>query len=174
MLISQNMNAAINAQIGNEFGASMQYVAIAAYFDRESLPSLAAHFYTQADEERLHAMKFVHYVVDAGGQVQIPAIPEPKHAFASAEEAVALSLEWEETVTRQISGLVDLALKESDHVSKTFLDWFITEQLEEVSSMDTLLSIVRRAGPNGLLFVEDYLARQGTLTASQPAGGGAA
>jgi ferritin len=169
MLFSDKMNAAINTQIGNEFGASLQYVSIAAYFDRESLPSLAAHFYQQADEERLHAMKFVHYVIDAGGKVIIPAIPAPRADFGSAEEAVALSLEWEETVTRQIGGLVDLALKESDHVSKTFLDWFVTEQLEEVSSMDTLLSIVRRAGENGLLFVEEYLARQGALTASRPA-----
>jgi ferritin len=170
MLISQKMNDAINAQIGNEFGASLQYVSIAAYFDRESLPALAAHFYTQAEEERMHAMKFVHYVVDAGGQVVIPAIPAPKHDFKSAEEAVALSLSWEETVTQQIGGLADLAVKESNHVTKVFLDWFVTEQLEEVSSMDTLLSIVRRAGENGLLFVEDYLARQGKLTASQPAG----
>jgi len=168
MLISETMNSAINAQIGNEFGASLQYVSIAAYFDHESLPALAAHFYQQADEERLHAMKFVHYVLDAGGEVVIPAIPAPKPDFASAEEAVALSLDWEETVTEQIGALADLAMKESDHVTKVFLDWFVTEQLEEVSSMDTLLSIVRRAGSNGLLFVEDYLARQGSLTNSQP------
>src|SRR6185295_10017266 len=104
MLISEKMNEAINGQIGNEFGASLQYVSIAAYFDRENLPALAAHFYQQADEERMHAMKFVHYVVDAGGKVRIPVVPAPKADFASAEEAVALSLQWEETVTKQIGG----------------------------------------------------------------------
>jgi ferritin len=166
------MNDAVNTQIGNEFGAMLQYVSIAAYLDRESLPAMAAYFYTQADEERMHAMKFVHYVIDAGGKVGIPAIAEPKADFSSAEEAVALSLNWEETVTKQIGSLADLAVKEGDHLTKVFLDWFVTEQLEEVSSMGTLLSIVRRAGPNGLLFVEDYLARQGRLTTTPPAAGG--
>ncbi len=161
MLISNPMATAINQQIGNEFGTSLQYIAIAAHFDRESLPELAAHFYSQSDEEHLHAMKFVHYVIDAGGRVAIPAIPAPKSEFATAEEAVQLSLNWEITVTKQINGLVDLALKENDHTSHNFLQWFVTEQLEEVSSMDKLLSIVRRAGENGLLFVEEYLARQG-------------
>ncbi len=160
MLISDKMNAALNEQIGHEFGASLQYVAIAAYFDSDNLPELAAHFYQQADEERMHAMRFVNYVVDAGGKVALPAIPAPKGGFASAEEAVQLSVEWEVTVTKQINGLVDLAVKEADHITENFLHWFVTEQLEEVSSMERLLSLIRRAGAN-LLFVEDYLARQG-------------
>ena len=171
MLISDKMNAAVNQQIGNEFGASLQYIAIAAHFDRESLPELAAHFYRQSDEEHMHAMKFVHYVIDAGGRVAIPAIPAPKSEFATAEEAVQLSLNWEITVTKQINGLVDLALKENDHISHNFLNWFVTEQLEEVSSMDKLLSIVRRAGESGLLFVEEYLVRQGGAAKGQAEAG---
>jgi ferritin len=106
-------------------------------------------------------MKFVNYVVDAGGKVVIPTVPAPQSEFKTADEAVQLSLDWEMTVTRQINDLVELALKERDHTTENFLQWFVTEQLEEVSSMDRLLSIVRRAGENGLLFVEDYLARQG-------------
>ena len=160
MLISDKMNAAINEQVGHEFGASLQYVAIAAYFDSDNLPELAAHFYRQADEERDHAMRLVNYVVDAGGKVTIPAVPAPKSGFASAEEAVKLSVDWELTVTKQINALVDLAIKETDHTTQNFLQWFVTEQLEEVSSMERLLSMIRRAGSN-LLFVEDYLARQG-------------
>jgi ferritin len=160
MLISDKMNAALNEQIGHEFGASLQYVSIAAYFDSDNLPELAAHFYRQAEEERGHAMKFVNYVVDAGGKVVIPAVPAPKSAFASAEEAVQLSVDWEVKVTGQINGLVDLAIKENDHITQSFLQWFVTEQLEEVSSMERLLSLIRRAG-NNLLFIEDYLARQG-------------
>jgi bacterioferritin B len=159
MLISQKTNDAINEQIGHEFGASLQYVAIAAYFDRDGLPRLAQHFYRQAEEERDHAMRFVNYIVDASGKLVIPAIPAPKSDFKSAEEAVQLSLDWELNVTRQINGLMDLAIKETDHTTQNFLQWFVTEQLEEVSSMETLLSIVRRAGEGGLLFVEDYLAR---------------
>jgi len=168
MLISDRMVAAINKQIGNEFGAFLQYVAIAAYFGSESLPEMSKHFNKQAMEERDHAMKFVSYVLDAGGLPEIPAIPAPKSRFSGAEEAVKLSLDWEVTVTKQINELVDLAGKENDHTSHTFLQWFVNEQLEEVSSMDMLLKHVRRAGEN-LLFVEDYLARKGLRPAAPTA-----
>ena len=158
MLISQKTNDAINAQIGREFGAMLQYVNVAAYFSAESLPRLAAHFYRQADEEREHAMKFVHYVVDAGGRVAIPSVPATR-SVGGAEEAVKVSLDWEVQVTKQIHDLLNLAVQEKDPTTQQFLQWFVEEQLEEVSSMDQLLSIVRRAGPQ-LLFVEDYLARE--------------
>lgn len=157
MLISKQMNAALNEQVGNEFGASLQYVQIAAYFDGEGLPMLARHFYRQAEEENEHAMKFVRFVVDADGALAIPQIPAPKPSFASAEEAVQLSLDWEMTVTKQINGLMDMAIRDNDHITKQFLDWFMQEQLEEVSSMDQLLRMVRRAGESGLLFIENYL-----------------
>lgn len=159
MLISSDINSVLNAQIGHEFAASLQYVSIAAYFDCEGLPALSKHFYKQALEEREHAMRFVKYVVDADGRIEIPAIPAPKSRFSSAEEAVSLSLNWEKSVTTQINGIMDLAIKNNDHMTKNFLEWFVEEQLEEVSSMDTLLKMVRRAGENGLLFVENYLAR---------------
>ncbi len=162
MLFSPKMNAAINEQIGREFAASLEYVSIASSFASESLTELAKHFYRQAAEERDHAMRFVKYVVDAGGKVAIPAIPAPKSTFASAEEAVRNSLEWEVTVTKHINALVGLAIQESDHTTQNFLQWFVSEQLEEVSSMETLLSVVRRAGESGLLTVEAMLARKGT------------
>ena len=173
MLISDKMAAAINTQIGNEFGAMIQYVSIGAHFGSENLPELSKHFHKQAMEEKDHALRFVNYVVDAGARVAIPAIPAPKSGFKSAEEAVQLSLDWEVTVTRQINGLVDLAIKENDHITRNFLQWFVNEQLEEISSMETLLSIVRRAGESGLLFVEDYLARRGGIAVSSTAGAGA-
>jgi ferritin len=172
MLISSEMNASLNQQIGNEFSSSLQYVAIATYFDTESLPELANHFYRQAEEERTHAMKFVKYVVDAGGAVHIPAIPEARSSFRTAEEAVQQAVEGELTVTREINALVDQSLTEGDHLTQSFLQWFVTEQLEEVSTMQDLLKIVKRAGPQGLLHVEDYLARHGArLGAAAPAGG---
>lgn len=160
MLISDAMNGAVNQQIGNELSASIQYLSIAAHFASETLPELAARFYKQADEERAHAMRFVNYLVDAGGRVEIPSIPMPRADFKSAEEAVQLSLDNEKTVTDQINELVDLSQKESDHITKNFLAWFLTEQLEEVSSMESLLKIVQRAGEADLLYVEDYLARR--------------
>lgn len=167
MLISEQTNAALNEQIGNEFNASIQYIGIAAHFDRESLPELAAHFYRQSEEERTHAMRMVKYVVDTGGRVEIPQIPQPRSNFSSPEEAVKIALDHEIEVTHQINSLMDMAVKQSDHLTQNFLHWFVTEQLEEVSSSDTLLRIVQRAGDD-LLHVEEYLARR------RPAGGNSA
>ena len=160
MLISKKINDAINQQIGNELGASLQYVAIAVHFDMEALPQLAAHFYQQATEEHDHAMRFVKFLVEADGQVVLPAVKAPKNKFASAEEAVKLSLAWELEVTDQIHKLVDLAKKEVNYTTDNFLQWFVKEQLEEVSSMDALLKVIHRAGEDGLLRVEEWLARK--------------
>lgn len=160
MLISEKMRAAINEQIGREFAASLQYVAIAAYFEAENLPELARYFFNQAEEERNHAMKFVHHIAEQGGRVVIPALSKPKDGFSGAEEAVQLSLEWEFEVTKQIYALVNLAAQEGNYVTHHFLQWYVDEQLEEVTSMDQLLGVVRRAG-NQLLLVEDYIARTG-------------
>ena len=157
-LISEALNNQMNEQIGHELGASLQYINIAAYFDDAGLPMLTQHFFRQADEEREHAMKFVRYLLDAGGKVAIPSIPAPRNEFASAEEAVSLALEWEYTVTKQINALLDRATGERDYVAHDFLEWFAREQLEEVSSMDTLLKMVRRAGEAGLMHVENALA----------------
>ena len=159
MLISAEMKAALTEQIGHEFGAMLQYVTIATYFESEGLPRLAQHFYRQAEEEREHAMRFVRYVVETGGEVAIPAMPAVKSGFSSAEEAVQLSLDQEVMVTRQINALMDQAISTNDHAAHTMLEWFITEQVEEVSSMETLLRMVQRAGDSGLLFVESYLAQ---------------
>jgi ferritin len=161
MLLSPELNAALNEQIGHEFGASLQYVAIAAYFDGDTLPVLARHFYTQAEEERDHALRFVKFIVNAGGKVAIPDIPAPRSTFSSAQEAVQLALNWEQTVTEQINALMDQAIQENNHLARTMLTWFVNEQLEEIASMETLLGMVRRAGDAGLLLVESYLAREG-------------
>ncbi|HLC05409.1 MAG TPA: ferritin [Anaerolineales bacterium] len=166
MLISETLSEAFNAQAGRELGASNQYINIATFFDVESLPELAAFFYRQSDEERMHALKFVHYVAEAGGEVALPTVPAPSGGIKTAEEAVKRALDWELEVTQQINSLMDQAIKENDHIAQDFLRWFVTEQLEEVSSMDQLLSVIRRAGQNGLLMVEQYLARAGAPAAS--------
>jgi bacterioferritin B len=157
MLISNEIAAAFNAQIGNEFGASIQYLSIAHYFERQKLILLAKLFYEQAAEENEHALKFVHYVSNTGGELQIPAIPAPKPTFASAEEAVQAALNWEQEVTAQINRLMDLATSQNDYLAQNFLAWFVDEQLEEVMKMDQLLTVVQRAGEKNLLMVEAYL-----------------
>jgi bacterioferritin B len=162
--------AAVNEQIGREFAASQQYVAIAVYFDTETLPQLAAHFYRQAVEERNHAMMLVQYLLDAGEHVQIPGVAEPKTDFSDASEPVALALQQEREVTAQIAALVEIAREEHDLVGEEFLHWFLTEQREEVSSMSALLAVVKRAAETNVLLAEDYLARNaiGDQAAPEP------
>ena len=157
MLISRELANAFNAQIGHEFGASMQYISIAAHFSQRQLKLLSKLFFEQADEEKQHALKFVQYLLDTKAELRIPPIPAPTPTFASAEEAVQAALNWEQEVTRQITGLMDIAVKENDYLGASFLQWFIDEQLEEVVKMDRLLSVIRQSGERNLLMVEAYL-----------------
>ena len=167
----------LNEQVGYEFAASQQYIAIAVHYDAQTLPRLAAHFYRQAVEERSHAMMIVQYLLDADEAVTIPGVEAPKTAFADGVEPVRLALEQERRVTDQISALVQLARTEGDLVGEQFLHWFLQEQREEVSSMSTLLTVIERSRDNVLL-VEDYLAREAGVAApaeagAPPAAGGA-
>jgi ferritin len=160
MLLKDGILAPLNQQVTNEFHAHTQYVAIATYFDDMGLPELAGHFYHQSEEEREHAMKFVRYILDAGCRPTITGIPDIKNDFASASDAVQFALDQELKVTEQINDLVRLSIEKSDYTTHTFLQWFVTEQVEEVSSMSNLLQIIKHAG-NSLLLVEDYVRRQG-------------
>ncbi len=159
MLISKKMEKALNEQVGDELLASHQYIAIATHFDSDDLALLAGFFYKQSEEEREHAMKLVKFVVEAGGKVAVPAIAAPKSTFKTAEEAVQLALDWEMKVTENINKLVDLAVQQNDHLTHGFLNWFVQEQLEEVSTMSRMLHQVKRAGGN-LLLVEAYLVHK--------------
>jgi ferritin len=169
---------AVNEQIGNEFGASQQYIAIAVYYDSETLPQLAAHFYRQAVEERNHAMMLVQFLLDADAPVRVPGVEGPKTEFKDAVEPVALALEQEKRVTSQISALASLAREENELVGEEFLNWFLKEQREEVSSMSDLLRLVERASESNLLLAEEFLARnavgdQGADPSAPSAAGGA-
>jgi ferritin len=169
---------ALNEQIGREFAASQQYVAIAVYYDSETLPQLAGHFYRQAVEERNHAMIIVQYLLDSDEQVAIPGVESPRTEFPDPIAPVALALEQEKQVTAQIVELAKLAREEGELVGEQFLHWFLEEQREEVSSMSDLLNTVRRATDANILLVEDYLARVGTVedtpaATAPPAAGGA-
>ena len=167
----------LNEQVGYEFAASQQYIAIAAHYDAQTLPRLAAHFYRQAVEERNHAMMIVQYLLDADERVAIPGVAEPQVEFANVVEPVRLALEQEKRVTEQISDLAKLARSEGDLVGEQFLHWFLQEQREEVSSMGALLTVVERSKDNVML-IEDFLAREvvgdaGEANGAPPAAGGA-
>jgi ferritin len=167
----------LNEQIANEFAASQQYIAIAVYYDDETLPRLAAFFYAQALEERNHALMMVRYLLDAGEAAAIPAVAAPQNGFTDVVEPVTLALAQERRVSDQINHLTALARDASDYTSEQFTQWFIKEQVEEVASMNDLLKIVRRARENPLL-AEEYLAREspadaGSDPTAPPAAGGA-
>ena len=169
---------AVNEQIGYEFAASQQYIAVAVYYDAETLPHLAAHFYRQAVEERNHAMMLTQFLLDADQPVTIPGVTAPRTEFANAVEPVALALDQEKRVTEQIANLLKLAREEGDFVGEEAMHWFLKEQREEISSMSDLLKLVERALESTILLAEDALARtpvgdQGIDPSAPPAAGGA-
>lgn len=159
MRISEKLAEMMNQQIGNEMGAAMQYTQIAAYFDGRSLPKFAQFFYAQAAEEQEHAMKFLHYLLEVGADVLIPAIEKPVYEIADTAASFQMSLDWELEVTAQIHALMDVAMEERDYAAQAFLQWFVTEQIEEVDSMETLLDVVQRVGEKNLFMIESYLER---------------
>ena len=166
-----------NEQIAHEFAASQQYLAIASYYDDETLPRLAAFFYAQALEERNHALMMVQYLLDAGAQAPIPGVAAPHNGFGDVVAPVALALDQEKRVSQQINGLAAIARQEGDYTSEQFMQWFIKEQVEEVASINDLLKVVQRAKENPLL-AEEYLAREapaeeGPDPTAPPVAGGA-
>lgn len=158
MMISDAMARSVSAQIGREYYAAIQYSMIAAYFERNALPELTKLFRAQADEELAHGQKFIDYVTEAGGVVEIPEIERGRADFTSVEEAVQTAHDNEEAVTHTINALMDQAIEENDHLARGMLQWFVDEQLEEMSLQGDLLTVVRRAGSD-LNYVEQYVSK---------------
>ncbi len=157
----------LNEQIGHEFEAHQQYIAIAAYFDSLTMPQMAALFYRQAQEERDHAMMMVQYLLDADSQPVIPAIAAPRAHFADVVEPVAAALDQEKRVTAQINELTRIARENHDYASDQFMQWFIKEQVEEVSTMSDLLAVVTRS-KSDYERIEDWVAREDQSEPSDP------
>ncbi len=149
----------LNAQIGREFGASQQYVALAVYYDQLTLPRIASFFYEQAVEERGHALMMVQYLLDADASPVIPGVAAPVTDFEDWVSPLGIALEQERKVTDQIAGLTATARREDDYLSEQFMQWFLKEQVEEVSTMSALLAVAERCRDRPMDF-EDYLARE--------------
>src|SRR3954451_16787004 len=158
-MAEKSFAAALNEQISNEFAASQQYVAAAVYYDAETLPRLAAFFYRQALEEREHAMMMIRYLLDTGEEVSIPDIKSHPTTYADGAEPVKMSLEQEKRVSNEIFSLFELARELKDYRAEQFLQWFVKQQVEEVSLMGDLLNVVERSRDN-LLLAEDFIARE--------------
>jgi len=153
MMISKNMNGRLNEQIKAEFFASHKYLGMACSFENLGLRVLAKRFFQQSEEEREHALKIIRYVVEVGGVVELHAIDKPPKQYPSVEAIVAAALDSENAVTEMINSLVTAADSEKDYATRSFLQWFVDEQVEEVSTMTDLLAWVKMAGAN-LLQVE--------------------
>ena len=149
----------LNEQIAHEYAAHQQYVACAVYYDAETLPQLARFFYAQALEERDHAMMMVQYLIDADERVVIPGVTAPQVEFEDIVGPVSLALAQEKRVTEQINALAGCARAEGDYTSEQFMQWFIKEQVEEVSKMSDLLAVVRRSA-HDVEQIEDYVKRE--------------
>lgn len=178
-MVAPEFFSKLNAQVAHEFAAEQQYLAIALYFDDETLPQLAAVFYQQAIEERNHAMMMLQFLMDRGQQAIVPGVEAPKCDFSDIVEPVALALAQEERVAEQIAELTRVARESSDFISEEFTQWFLKEQVEEISKMNDLLKVVRRAKDNPLL-AEEFISREsfgkagdGTEADAPPAAGGA-
>jgi ferritin len=159
MLISKELANKMMEQVRNEFAAGLQYLAIAIYFEQDAMDNTAAFFYAQAEEEKEHAMKLLHYVVETGGDAELLPIPAPKVKITSAEGAFQAALDWEVEVTGQINALVDLARQQNDYLGRQFLNWFVNEQLEEVTTMEKYLAMVKKMGDKNIILLEHLIKR---------------
>lgn len=159
MMIKPELAKKMIDQVRNEFAAGLQYLAIAIYFEQEAMDNTAAFFYAQAEEEKEHAMKLLRYVVETGGDVELLPIAAPSASIKSAEDAFKTSLNWETEVTGQINALMDMAKQQNDYLAQNFLQWFVDEQLEEVTTMEKFLNLVRKMGDRNIFMLEQLIKR---------------
>ncbi len=150
---------ALNAQIGNEFAAHLQYIAVAVHFDALTMPRMASFFYQQAREERDHAMMMVRYLLDTEAEVTIPGIEAPRSRFDGVVEPIELALAQERAVTDQVYGLTRIAREDNDFGAEQFMQWFIKEQVEEVATMSSLVTVAKR-NTDSIADLETYIARE--------------
>ncbi|MBK1834284.1 ferritin [Roseibacillus ishigakijimensis] len=158
-MIHADLQQALNEQINQEFTAAYNYLGMSAFFDAESLDGFAKWMHLQYEEEQSHAMRLLHYLQDRGGQVKLAAIPSPRHSFDSPLQAFQESLAQEQANTTSINKLYELATDLNDHATKSHLQWFLDEQVEEEKSVEDVIALLERVGSDisGLLYLNDKL-----------------
>lgn len=139
MRISSQMTEAINNQIAYEASAVHAYIAIGSWCERTGYDGSAAFFFEQANEEHRHMLKFIHFLNNSGVEPIIPAIEKPQANFDSLESTFQAGLKSEQTVTGLINNLVEVAENEKDRATYSFLQWFVSEQIEEETLFETIL-----------------------------------
>jgi len=158
-MLSKKLQDALNEQMKNEFFSAYLYLAIAGYFQAEDLPGIANWMRIQAMEELTHGEKFFHFIADAGGRTDVRGFESPQNEFKSPHDAFKFSLKHENFVTDSINKLMDLAKKEGSHSAQIFLQWFVTEQVEEEANFSLIVRKLERIGNdgNGLLRLDEEL-----------------
>jgi ferritin len=145
-LLGKAVEDAMNEQIKNELFSAYQYLSMAAYCESENLPGFAQWMRAQAREETAHAMKFYEFILDRNGRVVLRGIDEPVVGFGSPLEVFEQALEHEKKVTTMIHDLYGLAVRENDYASQTFLQWFVTEQVEEEKNAGDVVETLKMVG----------------------------
>ena len=158
-MISKKINTMLNQQVAYEFGAAYKYLAMSLWFEDQGLKIFAKRFQQQADEEREHAMRITKFIQETGGKVELEAVAKPDGKYASARAAVEAALDSEKTVTKQVHELMAAADAEKDYPTRSFLKWFVDEQVEEEASMNDLLQLLDMAGEKNLFQVETRLGQ---------------
>ena len=167
-MISKKLQDAINYQINKEIFSEYYYLSMAAYLSSQGLAGFENFFLIQVQEERFHAMKMYNFLNERGGRVILSQIDSPKIEFKSPLEVFELAYEHEQFVTKLINDLMDIAISENDHAAKSFLNWFVDEQVEEEASMEGIVNKLKLIGGkgNGLLMIDKEL---GARTFTPPA-----
>ncbi len=161
-MLSKKMEQALNSQINMEIASGYLYLSMAAYFESENLPGFANWMMKQWQEEVGHGMKIYNYVNSRGGKIKLKAIPEPEAKWDSPLAAFEASLKHEKKVTESIGKLVDQALKEADYATNAFLQWFVTEQVEEEATVDGIVEKLKmiKAAPGGFFMMDRELSHR--------------
>jgi len=161
-MLSQNLVDALNDQITFEIHSALIYKAMQAYFESEDLPGMANWMDIQSQEEMSHAEKMFHFVCEAGGRVKMLAMDEPKNEYDSPLDAFATALSHEQIVTGRINDLMDLAQQEKNHAAQIFLQWFVTEQVEEEASVGYIIAQLKRVEGDGrgLMMIDQELSKR--------------
>jgi ferritin len=169
MKVSTNMKKSLNDQVGLEASASNSYLAMASWCEVTGYEGAASYFYAQSDEERIHMLKFVHYLNDMRATATIPATKSPATSYKSLEILIKTALKNEQAVTAAIHKMVEISQKDKDHSTYAFLEWFVNEQVQEETKFETLLQKFDLIGRDKLAIneIDKILATQ--ATASEPA-----
>lgn len=159
-MISERMQEALNEQVNKEFYSAYMYLAMSAYCNTIGLPGFANWMRMQYEEESLHVTKMYDYILDQGGVIHLKTIEEPEQTFGTPLEIFEQTLEHEQYVTGLIHKLMDLAVEERDYATQAFLQWYVTEQVEEEANVNDIVAPLRMVGDDkgGLMMIDQQLA----------------